>query len=264
VLLLSQIDEISDPQVAVCSALKSFVFLNRNIPRPYRISLPRFFDRDGKGFDLLSIVCADYPGDKPFRTWESIKGVSEINEVFDIGIEWQGNQLLFLIENHASTPKRILVLWLPKFPSDIDVYLQFVGTRWAEIEYLRTTNPLEYLSSGRQETHRIRKDTFHFPGFTANLFPPSALYVAEAHSAGTPFKRGLGILWRADAPEISIEPYFTGREPLEDHERHPYEMRLEDYALLPSWNMEPLEGTALYRRQRFARDTGWNTLLFGN
>ncbi len=91
------------------------------------------------------------------------------------------------------------------------------------------------------------------------------LYVAEAHSAGTLWKSGLGILLRRSFA-YEYQKYFQGRPPIERVERAPWTLSLDGYleTLKPRDGRSHFvyQGAAFYRLHRIAQ-TGWPDLLFG-
>ena len=94
---------------------------------------------------------------------------------------------------------------------------------------------------------------------------PQELYIAEAHSAGTVFKQGLGIYFRPTFSKPVLR-YMQGRAPVEQREPSPYGVSIEAYLAglqrLRRLNAPVYFGADFYRLHRLTA-TGWPDFLFG-
>lgn len=275
-------------EMAACDALRLLGMLNRDLVDAF----PTYINPKGEHLAAIDFSCEtrppSLPSGRPFGT------PYPLWQLFNLQLIWPKEVPAYLTEYppnpktllpRADKPRRILSLWIDKGSTPSlhrEVLLSLPGSPAITIDYPAAaplhqpeipgfltawTGPsaLPLASqSVRLPAYALRASLTPLPGEPAS--EPTGLYVAEAHSAGTLYKSGLGILLRR-VFAYEYQKYFQGRPPIERIEPTPGKLKLDGYleSLRPRDGHSHFvyQGAAFYRLHRIAQ-TGWADLLFGN
>lgn len=185
--------------------------------------------------------------------------------------------------------KRVLSIWIDRgsAPSlDRNVVLTLPGSTGGTVEYYAAPPSLQPPPALARETGipagpvgvPLRREILrmipyslrtNFTDFTTPSDPQRplpGLYVAEAHSAGTLFKHGLGILLKRSLG-YDHQKYFQGRTPVDRVENAAHALTIEAYlgqlSQQGTLTQYPHASADFYRLHRIGQ-VGWGDFLFGH
>ena len=260
---------------ALCNAVRVLAMQNRHLPG----YLPTFSDPKTPQILANDLACDSRPS--TLRLPEMVNA-APITRLFNVTLTWpKGVAARYTGELLPSTArplvprKRTLSLWFPRqtatAPLSLSPVLSLPGARTLRIEYVSGLQGSTPQDHSKEVLQTVIQDC---PLYTEQLqaaAPPSPatlpqeLYIAEAHSAGTVFKQGLGIYFRPTFSKPVLR-YMQGRAPVEQREPSPYGVSIEAYLAglqrLRRLNAPVYFGADFYRLHRLTA-TGWPDFLFG-
>lgn len=263
-------DLVKARDLAACIGLKYFAMSNSEL-RP--VPLPRFHDEDGNRVTAHALYC-----DGLLHAQQEKQGKLKVKPVFDRStpvrslfgarVGWGRTLPAYLTEvkgEHGTVAARYLSVWLPRQGRKLDVAvrLRFPASDELMLSFVEEgTNPLSVFEGADRVARWKKEKHIRFPASVVFDDMGPGLYVTEAHTNGTPFKRGIGILFTREV-EKEESSYQGGRDPIE-----------KDY---PHWQLErymghlkgekkldvfAIRGAEFYRAHKIA-STGWPEFLFG-
>ncbi len=275
--------------VAFCLAMRSFVQLNGDRTELYPTGLK---DLEGKGHEFLNLQCNERERELKKKNLLELPPAEfdrpvPMEKFLRIPLKWPQGVRAFVREvpdrgHKTRLERRTLYLWVPKpkdQPLKTELRLKLTLNPEIEIEYL-AQSPEPYLLQATGFESWLLKREKHAVTSAVYVTEPAELevspgvpgpYLAEAHTNGTAFKQGFGILL---AQYLPVATYNYGRLPLEEVERifkrPAFSMRLEEYERdfakikteVEKTGVKIIQtGEAYYRMNRIEK-TGWPSLLF--
>lgn len=257
-----------EPELAACDALRLLAMLNLNLLRVW----PAFIDKKGQRLGPSEWLCE---GRRPSRKLRLQPGIPvSLDRLLDLRLLWPQAIPAQLVQRAPG--KRVLSIWFAREadrPLEFHPVLGLPGASEVTIEYIKG-DPLAYLLGQGKDAKLLGKETFgvhpyasRVDGFGQNgQAGGPALYIAEAHTPGTLYKRGLGIFLRRSFT-YEFQRYLQGRAPIERVEPVPFGLSLEAYLQRLSekgtQGRAAYQGADFYRLHRIAK-TGWADFLFGH
>jgi hypothetical protein len=262
------IDPITpSPERAACDALRLFTLLNRQLPAQM---LPQFADVLGQKLPITEFLCEGRPPATLLQLGSG--GPQALSRLFDLRLQWPLAIPAHFTQLAATARSRLarrLSIWIDRGKRSVldePVLLSLPGMRDAVIEYVAADSPLAYLRERQHKAPVLQRDALQFTTqMISSDSTGSGLYVAEAHTSGTLYKHGLGILLKHTLGS-ELLPYFDGRSPIEPLEKAPYEQPVERY--FDRLEAQHALSRSAYRDVDFyclhrVRELGWADFLFG-
>jgi hypothetical protein len=273
-----QIDETVDPvDTAICLALKEFAMQNQWFAG---IPLPAFHDHDGTALSANELDCDDLQSDGDDSGSSSTDRVAvtadgaPVDKLFGAPVTWASGVPAYLNQLPAGgggAAARYLSVWIPGDAQgvDRDLRVRLSGTEEVTVEYVMQGNPLDRVT-GADPIGRWKREgvTTRFPAYVASTraadFASASnpgLMIAEAHSNGAYFKRGMGIFL---AHQLHTDnAYEGGRIPIEwVHPTWTMEEYMDELRRAGETDTQKIQGTRFYRAHRISASL-WPDFLFG-